>query len=44
VEDVASFGKPAQKEGKPTEEKQPIPNGTGTETGNERVKKENEVA
>jgi len=37
-----------RKEGRPTEEKQPvlgdIPNGTGTETGNETVKEEKEVA
>ncbi|MEC4680774.1 MAG: tyrosine-type recombinase/integrase [Nitrospirota bacterium] len=48
VEGVSGYGKMKRKEGQPTEEKQPvlgdIPNGTGTETGNETVKEEKEVA
>jgi len=34
VEGVTGYGKPAQKEGNTTADKQPIPDGTGTETGN----------
>jgi len=48
VEGVSGYGKMNRKDGQPTEESQlvlgDIPNGTGTETGNETVKEEKEVA
>jgi len=44
LEGISDYGKMTRKEGKPTEENQPIPNGTGIGAGNEEVMKEKEVA